>query len=273
MHKQELRLSDRDLELLRALAEQRIAVMAQAAHWLGVSESTAATRVRRLRDAGLIESRRLFERGSPMVRITGAGLRRIGSALGRPGQKLDEYRHDVGVGWVWTAARDGTFGEMAAIHSERAMRSHDTRLERMTPGDRLGEPDDALRGVGVGAWRPDGRPERHYPDLLLESRAGHRIAVELELSSKGRRRLDRVMDAYASDARIDAVLYVVADPRLAEHVCAAATRAGIADMVHVRRIVGAEIGGVASEPARERTRSRARSASSRTQQAQREAGR
>ncbi len=240
-------LSDRDLELLRALAEQRIAVMAQVAHWLGVSESTAAKRVRRLREAKLVESRRLFERGSPMVRITGAGLKLIGSPLGRPGQKLDEYRHDVGVGWVWTAAHEGAFGEMAAIHSERAMRSHDARLERLTFGDRLGEPDVELRGVGVGVWRPDGRPERHYPDLLLETTAGHRIGVELELSSKGRRRLDRVMEAYASDARIDAILYLVPDRALAERIRAAAGRAGITDMVHVRRIASPQIGGVASE--------------------------
>jgi DNA-binding MarR family transcriptional regulator len=248
----ELVLTDRDLALLAALSEQRIAVIAQAAHWLGVSESTAAKRVRRLREAGLVENRRVFERGSPMVRITGVGLKRIGSSLGRPGQKLDEYGHDVGVGWVWTAAREGAFGDMTKVHSERSMRSHDARLERMSAGARLSEPEDELRGVGFGAWRPDGRPERHYPDLLLESAGGHRIAVELELSSKGQRRLDRIMDAYASDLRIDAVLYLVPDPRLAANVRAAAGRAGIADVVHVRRIADAEIGGVVSESGRGR---------------------
>jgi DNA-binding transcriptional ArsR family regulator len=237
-------ISERDLELLRALAEQRIAVMVQVAYWLGVGERTAGRRVARLRAAGLVESRRLFDRGSAMVRITAPGLKLVGSPLGRPGQKLDEYRHDVGVGWVWTAAREGAFGDMAAIHSERAMRSHDASLERMSPGERLSEPDGELRGVGVGAWRPDGRPERHYPDLLLETHGGHRIAVELELSSKGRQRLDRVMEAYASDARIDAVLYLVPDARLGDQIQEAAARAGITDTVHVRRIAGGEIGGV-----------------------------
>jgi hypothetical protein len=250
----ELVLSDPDLDLLRALAEQRVAVMAQVAHWLGVGDRAAGRRVARLRDAGLLESRRLFERGSTMVRISSPGLKLIGSPLPRPGQKLDEYRHDVGVGWIWTAAREGAFGQMATIHSERAMRSHDMRLDRMPDGERLREPDGELRGVGVGAWRADGRPERHYPDLLLESPAGHRIAVELELSDKGRRRLDGVMEAYASDARIDAVLYLVPDPGLAERVRAAASRAGIAEMVYVRGIVGGEIAGVAHEPALARTR-------------------
>ncbi len=250
----QLVLSDRDRELLGALAEQRVAVMAQVAHWLGVSDRTAGRRVARLRSAGLVESGRLFEHGSAMVRITGAGLKRIDRRLGRPGQKLDEYRHDVGVGWVWTAAHEGAFGNMAAIHSERAMRSHDARLDRMSSAGRLGEPDAELRGVGIGAWRPDGRPERHYPDLLLDTRGGHRVAVELELSYKGARRLDRVMAAYASDARIDAVIYLVSEPRLAEQVRAAATRAGIADTVHVRGIAGGAIGGVADGPGRTRSR-------------------
>lgn len=249
-------LSDSDLELLRALAEQRVAVMAQVARWLAVSDRTAGRRVRRLRDAGLLESRRVFERGSAMVRITGAGLKLIDSPLGRPGQKLDEYGHDVAVGWVWTAAREGAFGPLRAVHSERAMRSHDGRLDRMSAGERLLEPDAQRRGVGIGAWRPDGRPEQHYADLLLDTQAGHRLAVELELSNKGRRRLDRIMEAYASDMGVDAVLYLVKDPRLGELVRAAAGRAGIADRVHVRRIAGAEIGGVAPAAARVQTRGR-----------------
>ncbi len=262
-------LSDRDLELLDALAEQRVAVMAQVAYWLGVSDRTAGRRVARLREAGLVESRRLFDRGSAMVRITGPGLKLIGSPLGRPGQKLDEYRHDVGVGWVWTAAREGAFGNMAVIHSERAMRSHDARLERMGSGERRGELDAELRGVGVGAWRPDGRPERHYPDLLLESPGGHRIAVELELTHKGRRRLDHIMSAYASDVRIDAVIYLVPEPRLAEQIRAAAARAGISQSVHVRGIAGGRIGGVEPPGARARQRLTA----SRETRPTREAGR
>jgi DNA-binding transcriptional ArsR family regulator len=263
MPREQTVLSDQDLELLRALAEQRVAVMAQVAHWLGVGDRAAGRRVRRLREAGLVESRRVFERGSAMVRITGSGLKLIGSPLGRPGQKLDEYRHDVGVGWIWTAAREGAFGPLTAVHSERAMRSHDARLDRMTAGEQLLEPDDRRRGVGVGAWRPDGRPAQHYADLLLETRGGNRLAVELELSHKGRRRLDSIMEAYASDMRIDAVLYLVTDPHLGELVRAAASRAGIPDRVHVRQVAGGEIGGVAPGRAPARTRAAARDPRSR----------
>jgi DNA-binding Lrp family transcriptional regulator len=248
VQRDEIVLTDRDQELLAALAEQRVAVMAQAAYWLGVSERTAGRRVRRLEQAGLLESRRLFERGSAMVKITPAGLRRIGSPLGKPGQKLDEYRHDVGVGWLWTAAREGAFGEMAEIVSERGMRSHDARLERMSPAERLLTDDPEHYGIGVGTLTAGGRPERHFPDLLLRSPAGHTIAVELELSVKGRRRLDGVMNAYASDGRVDAVLYVVPDARLAAKVRESAVRAGISDLVYVRRLAPGGIRGVAAVP-------------------------
>ncbi|HET9075004.1 MAG TPA: hypothetical protein VFN48_10525 [Solirubrobacteraceae bacterium] len=240
-------LQPRDLLLLEALSHQRVAVLAQAAHWLGVSEATAARRVRALARADLVETRRIFDRGSPMLRITGRGLAQIGSRLSRPGQKLDEYRHDVGVGWVWTAARDGAFGDLAAIHSERALRSADARRDRLTPGERqlaVEDGHDAPGGIGVGAFLADGRPQRHYPDLLLDTASGRRIGVELELTHKGARRLDRIMEAYASDLSVDAVLYLVADPRIGAQIHAAAERADMADRVHVRRVARAQIGGV-----------------------------
>jgi hypothetical protein len=236
--------STRDRDLLEALAEQRVAVLAQVAYWLGVSEATAGRRVAALHRAGLLERQRLFAGESAAVRITEAGLRRIGSPLGRPGRKLDEHRHDVGVGWVWTAAREGAFGELAEIVSERAMRSHDARLERMAPGERFLEENPATYGVGVGALSTTGRPERHYPDLLLRTGRGQTIAVELELTDKGRRRLAKVMDAYAADPRIDAVLYLVPDAAAATRIRVAAARAGIERSVYVRQLAPGGIGGI-----------------------------
>jgi DNA-binding Lrp family transcriptional regulator len=238
--------SHRDRDLLEALAQQRVAVLAQVAHWLGVSEATAGRRVAALHRAGLLERQRLFAGESAAVRITEAGLKRIGSPLGKPGRKLDEHRHDVGVGWVWTAAREGAFGELAEIVSERSMRSHDARLDRMAPGERFLEENPATYGVGIGSVSTTGRLERHYPDLLLHTGRGQTIAVELELTSKGRRRLAKVMDAYAADPRIDAVLYLVPDAAAATKIREAAARAGIERSVYVRQLAPGGIGGIDS---------------------------
>jgi DNA-binding MarR family transcriptional regulator len=248
--------SQRDREVLEALAQQRVAVLAQVAHWLGVTEATAGRRVAALHDAGLVERQRLFAGQSAAVRITEAGLKRINSPLGKPGRKLDEHRHDVGVGWVWTAAREGAFGELAEIVSERSMRSHDARLDRMPRGERFLEDNPATYAVGVGSMSTTGRLERHYPDLLLKSRAGRTVAVELELTSKGRRRLDKVMSAYAGDPRIDAVLYLVPDAALATKIREAAARAGIERSVHVRQVALGGVAGVDHSLARQPGRAR-----------------
>lgn len=105
------------------------------------------------------------------------------------------------------------------------MRSHDGR--RPADGGRF--------GIGVGEVGPGGGRKLHYPDLLLRSASGHRIAVELELTGKSARRLDRIMLGYAVEAQIDAVLYLCESPRVSASVREAARRAGIADRVHVQR--------------------------------------
>ena len=222
--------------------------------WLAVSEPTARRRVRRLERAGLLLSEPMF--GHEGLRISDAGLKRLGSTLGTPGHKRDEQHHDVGVGWLWTAACEGAFGTMAAVISEREMLSHDRRLERLPRAERL-LADAEPYALGVANFDPGGRQVRHYPDLLLRSRAGHTIAVELELTPKGSARLGRVMGAYASDARIDAVLYLVPDARMAQRIGDAAARAGIDDLVHIRRLPPGGIRG--GDPlARVTTRSRGR---------------
>ena len=58
----------------------------------------------------------------------------------------------------------------------------------------------------------------HYPDLLLVDPDGRRLAVELELTSKGRERRERILSGYAADRRFDGVMYVVESPRLAESI-------------------------------------------------------
>ena len=84
------------------------------------------------------------------------------------------------------------------------MRSHDGRREPWAEplGVRLG---------GVGPW---GGERRHYPDLLLVTSSGERVAVELELTAKPRRRREEILGGYAIEARVDAVLYLVESKRL-----------------------------------------------------------
>jgi hypothetical protein len=103
---------------------------------------------------------------------------------------------------------------------------------------------------------PGGRPRLHYPDLLLVTPEGHRIAVELELSSKGRARRDRILAGYGADARIEVVLYLVEQTALARAIQSSARRLGISSLVHVERVIPPARAGGRGAPAAERTQVR-----------------
>jgi hypothetical protein len=154
------------------------------------------------------------------------GLKALGSRLPAPELDVHTYVHDTGVAWLWIAARRGTFGPLREVIGERRMRSHDGRRD---PGS---EP----LGVKLGGFGPRGREALHYPDLLLRTVDGRRVALELELSSKWRVRLDKIMAGYAADPRIDGVVYLVDSRTVARSVEAAARRAGISSRVHIQRV-------------------------------------
>jgi hypothetical protein len=217
-------VTDADRAVLEFLAEHRFARTNQVAALLGVASGTAGRRLSRLRADGYVESDGIYFRQPNHHLISRRGLAVLHSRL--PPPKLDQaaYRHDVGLAWVWLAARAGAFGSLQAIHSEREMRSEDGRAAD-------GEERFALQAAGFG--RSGGRLT-HYPDLLLETAGGHRVAVELELTGKSRARLEGIMRRYVAEPRIDAVLYIVDDARVAREVRNAAVRAGAGALVHVQ---------------------------------------
>jgi len=229
-------IDDRDREILTLLAEHRVMVVPQLAlAFADLSARALQARVRRLAEGRLLRSQSIFEGRPAAVWITGAGLRAVESRLAAPRVSLQEYRHDIGVGWLYLAARQGVFGTLTDLRLERELRSDDRRADREGPH----------AGIGVGTFARGGRPSRHYPDLLMTAATGHRVAVELELTTKSADRLRQIMRAYASDHRIAAVLYLVPDAAGARRIETAARRAGIAPLVHVQRLA---VGGIHGAP-------------------------
>ncbi len=207
---------------------QRVAVAPQVQALLGVSARVAQRLVRNLDAGGYVHREWIFAGQEPACRIAAHGLAAVGSRLSAPKLDLACYQHDIGLGWLWLAARSGSFGPLRELHSEREMRSHDARADSA----------GAAIGVGLGEVGPRGRQRLHYPDLLLGTPSGKRIAIELELTGKGRRRLERIMESYAADPRIDAILYLVADRPLGRRIEQAARTAGIGELVHVQALAG-----------------------------------
>ncbi len=239
-------LGERDRRLLEFAAEHRLVLAAQVATLLGVTAPTARDRLHRLSRAGYLRSARELS-GPGCYLIERRGLNAVGSRLPAP-RSLNraEYEHDVGLGWLWLAARRGVFGRLDAVVSERQMRSHDARRDRQT---------DAL-GVRLGGVGPRGGERLHYPDLLLECETGHRVAVELELTGKSRLRREAILGGYAVDARVDLVLYLVAERSVGKAIERAAARTGVSSLVRVQLVRLDAPAGVAAGRAASRRRSR-----------------
>lgn len=243
-----IRITDRDRELLAFLARHRVVQAGHVATLLGVTDGRARAILTRLTDGRYVRRETVFAGQAACYRIRRKGIDVLGGGLPTPGLDLRSYEHDLGLAWLWLAARGGTFGPLRDVVSERQLRSHDEAPERT-------EPPLAVR---LGGFGPGGRERLHYPDLLLVRPDGRRIALELELTSKSRPRLERILAGYGSDPRIDAVLYLVANGRIARAVIAAASRLGLSDLVHVQRVrVDSHAKGAGSGRARERVPARA----------------
>jgi hypothetical protein len=237
--------------LLELAAEHRLILSTHAQVLLGVTRATAEERLRALRERGLLVREATFDGQPSSHQITRAGLSAIASELPRPRLNLAEYAHDVGVGWLWLAARAGRLGALEDVVSERRMRS----------ADASGARDGDSFGVRLGGVGPGGRPRLHYPDVLLRTATGHRVAVELELTTKGRARREQILAGYGADARIDAVVYFVSDAGVGRAIEQSAARLGISSMVHVQRFRWGSsppptARGVARQPERAPTRAR-----------------
>jgi hypothetical protein len=218
--------ADADRRVLAFAAEHRLILAAHVRALLGISDRAASSRLRSLRRAGHLRyERKLVGPGS--YQINRAGLAVLDSALPRPRDiDLATYRHDVGLAWLWLAAQRGAFGPVDRVVSEREMRSHDGRRDGRA--DPLG-----VRLPGVG---PRGGDRRHYPDLVLETATGHRVAIELELTTKTRRRRNEILGGYAIDSRIDAVLYLAETTPAMRAIERSAAELGISSLIHVQRV-------------------------------------
>lgn len=213
--------------MLAFAAEHRFVLADHLARLLAISRDAASTRMRALRAAGYLVDAQPLREEPPLYQVTTAALRAIRSDLPRPRTvDLSTYRHDAGLAWLAVAAERGIFGPLSEIVSERRMRSEDRR------GDERAE----THGVRLGSVGRDGRQRLHYPDLVVTTATGHRVAFELELSTKEPRRREQILAAYSADPRIDAVVYLADHPSRRRALQESVRRVGISDRVRVEQV-------------------------------------
>ena len=162
-----------------------------------LSQIVLRNRLFRLREAGLVTGKRYLAEGGSAFTVTGRGLGEAGLVL--PEAKVDTrtYAHDLGMARLCIQLED-EFGAEAVL-TEREIRALDTGLDSpiYSPGSR----------GSSGAMH-----KRHYPDLALELDGDEGpLAIELELSEKGQRRLGDIMGLYRRARHLAGVRYYVAD--------------------------------------------------------------
>jgi hypothetical protein len=193
----------RDREIVDWIGRLGAASADHVMHRFGMGRTQAYARLSRLVRDGLLEQRRLLYGEPGLYLATAEGLRWCG--LARLGTHRIRTAGVVHACQIATVAVELT-AELPgwSVLSEREIRSQEVD-------------DGELLGSGVTGELAGGRRALHRADLLLVSGSGRRVAVELELSVKARRRLLAICRGWGR-ARHVAHIYYLAAPAAARAV-------------------------------------------------------
>jgi hypothetical protein len=167
-------LRRRDLEALAWLAEQYGARVDQLGVLLGAGPRTVQRTVARLHAAGLVRTERILVGEPAWVLPTGAGMAACSSGFG-----------------VWRP-RLGALSHVAAVNDVRL------HIQSLAPETEWIPERVLARDRGAGEHLPDG----------VAITDGTRVAIEVELTVKSRRRVTAILDELTG--RFDATLYFCA---------------------------------------------------------------
>ena len=185
-----------DLELLWWIGRFRFVTAEQIAVKLGCSVQRANARARRLEKLALVGRERAHPSQPRAVFLTGRGHELLG--LPRRRAPRAELRRDHEAAIVDLALElDRRAGAATTVLTERECRQHDANAGAHARY--------SVQVVGDG--RGD---QRRWPDLVVSASAG-RVAVELELTPKGTRRLQAIVAGYRASTYAHVVFAVRGD--------------------------------------------------------------
>ncbi|QUS40605.1 MarR family transcriptional regulator [Tardiphaga alba] len=183
-------VTKRDIDVLPWVNGWGGVTVEQIAKRWGVDFSTAARRVRKLIEAGLLQRHYVNGLSIQPIGVTQEGCTIAGDTLRPlPGIRLATWRHDS-----------------MAVDLER-------RVFAMFGKGTL-NPDRRIREN----LRVQGIESSHIPDIEFVPVQGRPIAIELELSMKAPARLQAIIDAYGTGKLYAEVCYLVPDVRMGRYV-------------------------------------------------------
>lgn len=212
------RVTRRDLAIVRWIGRLRLAEARQIAKRFEMDERNAYRRLRGLVRLGLIDHARIFHARPGAYAATRAGLGAAGLRLPPPRIDIRTYEHDrIAVSVLIELERE--FGA-AAVRTERELRALD--------GGSPARPRYAVRRGSETTRRG-----LHFPDLVVVLADERTLAIEVELTAKGRTRLDSIVRAYVRARHVEVVRYYAA-PAALKGVERAVARAGAERVFEIR---------------------------------------
>jgi hypothetical protein len=184
-------LTKRDVRMLWWVNGWGAVTVEQIAAWMGgVLFSTAARRVRKLCDAGLLRRIEVVGLREQPIGVTEAGRRVARDPLEPlPGVRLATWHHD------------------------QTMCTIEARILRRYP-ESVVNPERRIRANRILA----GAPPLHLPDAELQRAGARPIGFELELTPKGPQKIQAIVDSYATSRRYASIIYLVPDERMERYV-------------------------------------------------------
>jgi len=196
-------LTDRDLAMASFVDRVGRATTEQVRERFGLSERVAWRRLRALRETGHVRSWRPYV-GPAILYPRGAGEPRL--------RDLD---HSLAA---------------TSVAVELELRGADVVTERtMIRDGRLAE-DRSIWTVPVSSQSDPFKKLKHLPDLAVRTEEGL-VAIEVELTRKGKQRLGRLMSAWAIQSIYREVLYICGSSQVERVIVEQAKRTGADEVV------------------------------------------
>ncbi len=174
-------LTLRDLEILRWIGRHGIVTSDQVAHKYFLGKRAAYRRIRALVSLRLVTRNHTFWKEPTALRVTTAGARLANLTVAPAALVLPDVRHSVA---LVTLSECLLSGHPRAVYvTERELRAAELRARRQDPS----------------------HPRyQRIPDGLLLLPDGQRVAIELDLTAKRTREIERIIAAYQNMYLIDA---------------------------------------------------------------------
>ncbi len=183
----------RDGELVDWLARLGACEMRHVQERYGISRSVAYELVARLIEGGLVERLRLLWGEPALLRATRAGIVYSGLALPPAPVSAHSWRH-------WSACADAAlwiernWGPEAYVSERELARAEEERQRPIASAQLVSSYDDY--GLGL-----------HRPDLVIQADGGQ-IAIEVELTAKAPKRLEKIIRGWRRCRLVERTIYV-----------------------------------------------------------------